>query len=238
MAHFMSYLLEHHLREITEMFPRQSMNQLLQREIETVIPLVADPEIRTDLERLYAMDYSAYVDRSLRAVGVRDPDLDEYVHDILVRLLVSPGGLVSRWKRDAPLSFRFKRAVKNAVLTIATRDSRRKRRVREMPDDEVPVYQPQDENELINDFRKWLEDEHGIPHRMVFDARLEGRDTKDLIGAVVPSAFALKKIVQTIKASVVRWAGTDPSFQTRIRKLMDAEESTLSKRFRRDQVAM
>jgi len=235
----MTYLLTHRpLNEITEMFPRQAMNQVVRRALEDVIPQVDDPEIRSDLERLYQMDYSAFVDRSLRSAGFRDPELDELVHDILVKLVVSPGGLVSRWKRDAPLSFRFKRAVKNAVTTLGERASKRRRRFTPLPDDELQEKQPQSQEDLITDFRQWLGKTLGDSAVVVFDARLDGRDVKDLIGTAVgiPTAYALKRIVQQIKAAAVRWAGTDPAFQEKVRRLMDAEAKTVSKRFGRTKI--
>ena len=232
----MTYLLEHHdLHELTELFPRQALNGLIQRDIEELIPQVDDPEIRSDLQRLYQMDFSGYVDRSLRAVGFCDPELDELVHDILVKLVVSPGGLVSRWKQDAPLSFRFKRAVKNAVTTLAERQAKRRRRFTPLPDDEIQEKQPQSQEDLINDFTRWIKKTLGPYALAVFLARLAGQDIKDLVGTTpgIPTAYSLKRIVQQIKASAVQWAGTDPAFQEKIRRLMDAERLTLDRRFRR-----
>lgn len=236
MGNFMTYLLTHRpLNELTELFPRQALNGLIQREIDEVIPQVEDPEIRSDLERLYQMDFSGYVDRSLRASGFRDPELDELVHDILVKLVVSPGGLVSRWKKDAPLSFRFKRAVKNAVMTLAERQAKRRRRAQPLPDDEIQEKQPQSNEDLINDFTRWIKKTLGPSAVAVFLARLAGQDIKDLVGTDpgIPTAYSLKRIVQQIKASVVDWAGTDPVFQEKIRRVMDAERLTVAKRFGR-----
>ena len=232
----MTYLLTHRpLNEITEMFPRQALNGLIRREIEEVIPQVEDPEIRSDLERLYRMDYAGWIDKLLRVAGFRDPQLDELVHDILVKLVVSPGGLVSRWKKDAPLSFRFKRAVKNAVTTLAERQAKRRRRFTPLPDDELQEKQPQSNEDLINDFTRWIKKTLGPSAVAVFLARLAGQDIKSLVGTDpgIPTAYSLKRIVQQIKASVVDWAGTDPVFQEKIRRLMDAEQETLAKRFKR-----
>lgn len=232
----MAYLLTRHpLREVTELFPRQAMNQLFQQEVEKLIPRIDDPEIKSDLVRLYNLDFTGYLDRSLRSAGFRDPDLDPLIQDMLVKFLVSPGGLFSGWKQDAPLSFRFKRAVKNAVATLGERASQRRRRVKSLADDDIQDEQPQSEEDLITDFRRWLEMQHGIPAVVVFDARLEGRDIKELIGVAVgiPTAYALKRIVQQIKATAVAWAGTDPVFQEKIRRLMDAEKQTLDRRFGR-----
>lgn len=212
------------------------MNQLIQREIEEVISQVEDPEIRNDLERLYQMDYAGYIDKSLRGAGFRDPELDELVNDIIVKLVVSPGGLVSRWKRDAPLSFRFKRAVKNAVTTLGERAVKQRRRFTPLPDAELQEKQPQSQEDLIEDFRKWIGKTLGPSAVAVFQARLAGQDIKDLVGtasAGIPSSYVLKKIVQQIKASAVDWAGADPVFQEKIRRLMDRESLTVAKRFGR-----
>ena len=232
MGNFIAYLLSRRpLLEVSELFPR-SMNALFQREIDEVMPQVTDPEIRNDLVRLYHMDFIGYMDKSLRSAGVAFSDLDPLVHDLVVKLLVSPGGLVSRWKRDAPLSFRFKRAVKNAITTLAERAAKRRRRVGEMPDQPFAVERPRDNDDLIADFRQWLGAQHGTPAVVVFDARLEGRDIKDLIGTAVgiPTAYALKKITKQIKASAVTWAGSDLGFQEKVRRLVDAEQATFAKR--------
>lgn len=105
-----------------------------------------------------------------------------------------------------------------------------------MPDDEIQAERPRDDDDLIADFRRYLQDQHGTPAVVVFNARLAGEDIKALIGktaAGIPSAYALKKLVQQVKASAVRWAGTDPAFQEKVRRLMAAEAETVAKRFGR-----
>lgn len=240
MAHFINYLVEHGLwSEVLSEFPRGQINALIARQVDEAIPLITDPEVRSDALTFSNMDYVAYIDRSLLSAGfVDEVARDELVSDLISKMLVSPGGLVSRWRRDAPLSYRFKRAVKNWIATMSERASRRRRRFRELPNDQTAREQPRDDDDLITDFRRWLKAQHGMPAVVVFNARLEGRDIKDLIGTAigVPSSYALKRIVQQIKSAVVRWAGTDPAFQVKVRRLMDAEAATVAKRFGRERV--
>jgi hypothetical protein len=165
-----------------------------------------------------------------------EAERDPLVHDLVVKLLISPGGLVSRWKMESLLSYRFKRSVKNAVITLGQKHARRRKRMRELPDDQVAREQPRDQDDLVHDFRNWLRLRHGEPAVRVFNARLEDRNVKDLIGREgigIPSSHVLKRIVSQIKAAAVTWAGTDPAFQERVRWMMDAEGKTLAKRFKK-----
>ena len=131
---------------------------------------------------------------------------------------------------DSLLSYRFKRSVKNAVITLGQKHARYRRRSKDLPDDQIA--RSRDEADLIRGFRDWLILRHGVPTARVFDARLADEDIKDLIGTEgIPLAYSLKQIVQRIKASAVSWAGSDPEFLQSVRKLMEEERETLAKRF-------
>lgn len=242
MGNFLNYLVGHGLwNEVSTEFPRDQINALLSSQVDQTIPHITDPEVRNDAIRFRNMDFVGYISRSVRSAlsssGFSDEaDIDGYTSDLMSKLLVAPGGLVSRWRRDAPLSYRFKRAVKNWITTLAERTSRRRRRFRELPDDQIAREQPRDDDDLITDFRRWLQDQYGMPAVVVLNARLEGRNIKDLIGGVIPSAYALKRATQQVKSAVMRWAGTDPAFQMKVQRLMDAEAATLAKRFGRERV--
>ncbi len=234
MGNFIAYLLEcHDLKEVSKLFPTDAMNALFRQEIEKVMPLVDDAKVKADLLGLFNVDAVGYVSRSLATAGFGDEERDALTHDLFVRWLIKPGGLVSKWKMQGPLSYRFKKAVKNAIATLAVRASRRGRRFGAMPDDQVASEDPRDDDDLISDFRQWLARTLGTSAVIVFDARVAGEDIKSLIGTNtdIRSSYALKKLVQSIKATAVRWAGTDPAFQEKVRRLMDAEQETLAKRF-------
>lgn len=244
MGNFLNYIVGHGLwNEVSTGFPRDQINALLSRQIDEVIPQITDPEVKSDAISFRSMDFVGYISRSVRSAlsSAGFPDeagIDGHTSDLITKLLFAPGGLVSKWRRDAPLSYRFKRAVKNWITTLAERTSRRRRRFRELPDDQIAREQPRDDDDLIADFRRWLENQYGLTHRLVFDARVEGREIKSLINQVagIPSSHRLKTIVQQIKAAAVRWARTDPAFQMKVQRLMDAEAATLAKRFGRVRV--
>jgi hypothetical protein len=238
MSHFTDYLLHRlTIREVSELFPRSAMNALFAKEIRRVLPRVEHGIQRDDLVSLLDYDFVGYMDASMRSAGFGETERDALVHDLVVKLLVSPGGLVSRWKMDTLLSYRFKRAVKNAVITLGQKQARYRRRSKELPDDHVA--RPRDEDDLVGGFREWLRDRLGEVAVRVFDARLAGEDVKGLVGTpLVPTSYALKKVVQQIKASAVTWAGSDPEFLQKVRRMMAMEDETLARRFGREQAAV
>ena len=73
------------------------------------LPTLGNPD---DRNRLAAMrGWTNYIAACLRNAGFREQgDLEERIHDIVVKLLVSPGGLFRGYdaRRHGPLDFRFK----------------------------------------------------------------------------------------------------------------------------------
>ena len=238
MSTFTAYLVRRlPLVEVTSFFPTEKMNDLFVREILRVIPAVQGTQLGDDLARLLNWNFVGYIDKALKS-AFGDAERDALVHDIVVKMLVSPGGLVSGWKMDAPLSWRFKRSVKNAIITLGQK-AKRRRRIRELPDDQIQQERPRSNEDLIHDFREWIRMRVGEPAVKVFDARLANEDIKNLVGQEgIPSNYALKQLVQRIKSQAVLWAGTDPAFQIRVQKIMDAESQTLARRFGRGTVGV
>jgi hypothetical protein len=224
------------LREVTEMFPRTAMNALFVGEINKILPSVGSQILKDDLVSLLGMDFVSYIDSALRRAGFATLERDGLVSDIVVKLLVSPGGLIKGWKMDSPMSYRFKRSVKNAISSLATIASRRRRRFAALPDDAAAAPSgPHSTDDPITDFRNWLETRFGKPAVYVLNARLEDRDIKDLIGSPgIPSGYALKKLVSRVKSAALTWPGSDPAFHEKVRQLMDAEDKTIAKRFGRE----
>jgi len=126
--------------------------------------------------------------RCLRNAGFREQgDLEERIHDVIVKLLVSPGGLFRRYdaQRHGPLDLRFKRSVSNAVKNIVEREKNRRRLLPavSLDADHVPArHQQQDDDTIIDKFRNLLQTRLGDLAVAIFNARLEGRQTKDLVG--------------------------------------------------------
>jgi hypothetical protein len=220
------------LREVSEWFPRYVFNDLYRQDLERIFSSeTLDKDVSEDLAKVKDLDLVGYVDSSLRRSGFADWELDEAVSDILVRLLVEPGPLVKRWDRKSPMSARLKVAIKNQVITAAKNRQRRAKRFQELPD-AVPSRPCQDDVGTINAFRDSLRSQYGDAHVRVLDVRLAGNDIKGLIGSEgIPSAYALKRIVQDIKHFVVGWG--DSCLERAVSQMQVKEEETLVKRFGR-----
>jgi hypothetical protein len=69
----------------------------------------------------------------------------------------------------------------------------------------------------------------------IFDARLDGRQTKDLVGLPElgsPGRWVVKRVVQQIKTAAREYAQAlgDPDFLRRVEGLLDAEAATVAQR--------
>lgn len=127
------------------------------------------------------------------------------------------------------MSGRLKVAIRNSVITVAKKSQKREKRSHELPAD-LASPPCEDDVGLINGFRDALRSKHGDAHVRVLDTRLAGDDIKGLIGSLdIPSAYALKKIVQQIKLFVVGWG--DSCLERTISQMRVKEGETLAKRF-------
>jgi hypothetical protein len=240
MRSFMHFLLAKKplpLNEVSDLFQVEQFNDYWKEQLDRVIPTITDPEIRKDLLSLRDLNLIGYVDRSLRRAGIPMDDLDEAVQQVVIKLLVSPGKLITGWKKDSPLSFRLKAAIRNAAISLGQSYSRRKKRRQDLPPD-LPARMSPDDGDLIHQFRQWLGQRLGEVAVRVFDWRLEDRDSRELIGSEgIPTSHSLKMLVRKIKAAAIAWGRSDPEFLVRVQKLMGAEEATLGKRFPRRTVS-
>ena len=159
---------------------------------------------------------------------------------LIVKLLVSPGGLFRRYdaQRHGPLDLRFKRSVSNAVKNIVEREKNRRRLLPAVPLDAglVPARrQQEDDGTIIDKFRNLLQTRLGDLAVAIFNARLEGRQTKDLVGLPEldrPSRHVVKRVVQEIKAAARDFAqrSNDPDFLWLVQRMIDAEAATVARR--------
>ncbi len=219
------------LHEVSDLFQVEQFNDYWKEQLDRVIPMITDPEIRRDLLSLRGLNLIGYVDRSLRRAGIPPDDLDEAVQQVVIKLLVSPGKVIAGWKKDSPLSFRLKAAIRNATISLGQSYSRRKKRRQELPSD-LPARMSSDDGDLIHQFRQWLGERLGAVAVHVFDWRLEDRDSKELIGSEgIPTSHSLKTLVRKIKAAAIAWGRSDPEFLVRVQKLMGQEAETVAKRF-------
>jgi hypothetical protein len=230
---FYAYLLSHlpdcPLLEISDLFPRDQINELFYREIDRLLREVGDHQSREELLAFRRMDPVSYMDGALRRSGFQDHDLDSLVHDLVVKLIVR-GNLFSGWVWGQSLIGRFKISVGNYIKTLATKRSKARRRTSELRHDH-PVRQTPHED-LIREFRAWLSARYGELAARVLDHRLEGGSTGDLLGAPgIETSYKLKQLVQRIKEGAREYFQRDPEFFQQIQRAFETEQQTMMKRF-------
>lgn len=237
------YQLDYLLRlwEVSGEFPRGELNALMNAQVEKLIARTSDPETKRELQQAQQTDWIGYIDRSARNAGVKDHDLDPVVHDVLVRLIVQPGTLFSGWSGQ-PIMARFKLSVRNALLNHRAARMTRRKRIPSMSIHgggeaamDIPVRQSQSET-LIQAFREFLLEKHGQAALDVFDERLAGGETKSLIGRPgLETSYKIKKVVQAIKRTAEEFGASDPEFLALVRRAMEEEAETVSRRFAQKQ---
>ena len=229
-TNFYAYLLRAlptaDLVEVSELFPRHQINQLFIKEIDKLIrQRLNDPE---DLRDLRQIDLVSYIDAAVRRSGFQEHDRDELVQEIVSKLLM--GNFFRGW-RGGSIVARFKTSVRNHIATLAVRRSRYRRRSEALPVD-VPA-RKQDINDLVHDFRAWLRLRYGVTVQQVFDHRLAGGDSKELIGIPgVESNYRLKRIIQQIKEGAREYGSRDPNFLSMVERAFAQESETMARRFK------
>lgn len=231
--HFSDWILDRRppLVEMSGEFPKAGINRLFNTELERLIAQVYQPQQRTELAKLRNFDWCGYIDRAARNGGFRDFELDEVVHDIAVKLLM--GGLFRDWNGQ-PLDRRFKASVKNALINMAAKHGSRRRWLpaAEIEPDDVAGRQAPDDEEAIEEFRRLVRDRLGNFALAVLDERINGGETKALIGSPhlgYPTSHKLKTCIRAIKALAVGFG--DHDFRNMVRNALDRERETVQRRF-------
>ena len=224
-------------------------DNLFNQELDAVLPTLRNTDGHNRLASLRG-GWTNYIAACLRNAGFRDQgQLEELIHDIVVRLLVSPGGLFRAYdeNRHGPLDLRFKRSVANAVKNVVAKEKNRRRYLPSIPfgndfvpggvtaDDLPAPSKPNHDPRLIDRFKTMLQSRLGDLAMGIFNARLEGQETKSLVGLPElgqPGRWVVKRVVQQIKALAHDYAQTldDPDFLSQVERLMNREAATIARR--------
>ncbi len=230
-----------HLLEVSDEFPRAAVNDLFNKQIDQLRHGLPD-DLRRELEQAKGFDIVGYVAKSVKNAGFQHANVDPLTQDVIVRLLVDPGKLVTGWQ-GPPTTFmpRVKRSIKNAILNLVDKRQRRRRWVRPVAPDQIDIAMhssPESDDEIIERFRQDVQEQLGDLALAVLDARLDGVDVKSLVGRAdlfTPSSYQIKKSVAQVKALAARHP--DPEFRMMVANALASEEETLAKRFGRAAVA-
>ena len=228
------------LLEAALYFDPESYNSVFQRELEALLNRITDEGARQEIMDLQGFDWAGYILNSLKRAGIRDEDAQqEDFHQIVVRLLVSPGKLF-HWNpgEHGPLERRFKASVWNNIRNIVEKNRNRRKWMQNADPVEIAERTPQrasHSQEIIDLFRKLVRQRLGELALAILDQRLAGKETKNLVGNVefgMPSAFSVKRTVGEIKELAQRFAARigDSDFANMVSKAMERESATIEKR--------
>ena len=226
------------LLESRDYFEPTDYNVVFDRELDKLLDRISDPDARQQIAALRGFDWGNYVVRSLVRGGFRGDDVPDNFQAIVLKLLLAPGKLFTNWNpRKSPLERRFRTSVWNAIRNLA--EKRRNYRKWMVSADPValaernPAKQPY--SGVLDDFRRLVAERLGALAANILDWRLQGEDTKDLVGRAelgTPTPYTIKREVQAIKALAHRFAAHsgDPAFLNRVEKALEGEAATVAKR--------
>jgi hypothetical protein len=235
--------LRHLLAETYFTFDPQAYNRLFDDELEKVIARVRDPR---SLESLRGFDWLSYISSWVRHAGYRDQrEVQERTHDIVTKLLL--GTLLRGYdpRIHGPMQLRFRRSVGNAIRNLVEKERNRRRNIPTTsiqqefvpgsvtPDDLPAKPAPDDHEKVIEDFRRLVQQRLGGLGLAVLDARLDGEETKSLVGSPTfgsPGKWTIKKVVAGIKALAREFFRGDPEMLRRVEKAIAAEGETVGRR--------
>jgi hypothetical protein len=227
------------LLENAEYFDPVAYNPVFEGELAKLLDRIHDPEVRKQIEALRGFDFGNYVARSLVRAGFRGDSVQEYFHDLVMKLLLSPGKVFRAWNpaRHGPLERRFRASVWNAIRNIVEK-IRNRRKVVTLTDPAVMAERNparQAYSAVLDDFRQFVVDRLGQLAAKILDWRMEGRDTKDMVGRPElgsPSVYSIKREVGEIKKLAHRFAmeSGDPAFLQKVEKALAGEAATVAKR--------
>ena len=246
MENFWGWLrLRHLLAEAYYSFNPAQYNALFDSELEKVIARVKDPR---SLEAMRGFDWLAYVSSWVRHAGFRDyREIQERTHEVVVTLLM--GKLFRGYdpRIHGPMELRFRTSVANAIRNMIQKEKTRRRNIPSVSiqqeftpgcavPEELPAKSvPQDDEKVIEGFRKLVRMRLGDLALAVLDARLDGIETKSLVGCPSlgsPGKWVVKKTVAGIKQLAREYAASlgDPDLLRSIEKAMASEARTVGRR--------
>jgi len=205
-----------------EHFDPSQYNALFRQEIEALLPKLTSPQQREHLQGIRTFDWTGYILASLRNAGFKGQEIEDRAHEVVVRLLVTPGKLFAGYdeRRHGPLLARFKVAVANAVKNLVAKERRRRDLMYQGCYPLAFLWLPERDQRIIEDFRKFVHQRLGLLGLAVLDARLDGDQMKVLVGDLAlgnPTAYLIKTVVRRLKALAVEYgqATGDPDFMAR-----------------------
>lgn len=186
-------------------------------------------------------NWVGYIAASARNAGFREyRQRQEATADVASKLLTGTLFRGFDERTSGHFDLRFRVSCANALRNIIEKIRNRRRN---LPTASTVEYEPaapspvHDDEKVIEDFRQLLRSRLGDLALAVFNLRMNGGETKSLIGSPAvgsPSGYVIKRVVGQIKALLAHEFAQhrgDPGFLRDIERAMERESQTLQKRF-------
>lgn len=233
------------LRPLAENFyelDHEAYDRLFATELKRLALQTQGPQAKAHLDDM-ANDFkfTAYVASSIRQSGVQDEqERNQRTHDVISKLLL---GKLFDFDPDAiPFIARFKTSVANAIRNQSAKQSNRTRLLPSIPILNEPGVGispgeiagrevPSSDDEFIGEFRALVNSRLGALGTAVLDLRLNGGETKSLIGSDEhgqPTSYRIKQVVLGIKQIAQEFAQLrgDEEFSRQVTRAMDSKQGT------------
>jgi hypothetical protein len=245
------------INEVSTEFPKEQINTLFEKDFSKAYQRVLGDSMgfrQTDTGGVVSLntprthyqtwlmfkdyDWVGYLSAAVRRSGVPVHDQDSTVANIVVYLLVKPGKLFAGWDGTSPLEARWKLAVRNAVI-----NARERRRTDHKRHAAVSLEEPgvvattastsPFPDEAIDRFKERVEERLGKPAVALLQHLLDGGEVKDLVKNKTFTSYRAKELMKGLKSELAKFAANEPGLALRIHKLLDKEQETLNRRFKK-----
>jgi hypothetical protein len=189
-------------------FDPAQYNALFDEELRKVISRTSDAKHRQALEGMRTFNWLGYIATSVRRAGFHDQrEVQERTHDLAVKLLTSKLFTGFDERVSGPFDLRFKRSLSNAIKNLVELEKNRRRLLPTIPirqkfepggitADDLPAPPPgrDDSEKVIHDFRNLVRKRLGGLGVAVLQVRLDGGETKSLIGGWLGHSAAVPQL--------------------------------------------
>ncbi len=200
---------------------------LFDQQLSDLLSRVDKPAERTQLVAMLNFDWIGDIERALRRAGFGN-ETDELAHDLVVKLLVTPGGLFAGW-RGQPMEARFRASVKNAIVSVIQKRANRRRHFPTVSMHPGVASMGEPDSFMVQEFLDFLRERHGELAAQVFQHRLAGWETRELYGKA-GSRHTIKQAVKDVKTAAREFAVGDREFQKMVEKAFAGEKETVGRR--------
>ena len=232
-------MLRLRLLEAADYFNPSDYNQIFDGQLEKLIHRLPNGEARQQAMAMKGFDWANYIVRSLQRSGFKDDDIQEFFHQLVVKMLISPGRLFAGWEpqRHGPLDRRYRRSIWNGIRNAQEKTKNRRRWMTSHDPSimagQFPGRAPY--SDLIDQFRSLVAEKLGPLAAAILDRKIAGEDSSKMVGRAefgMASAYYIRRETSALKRLAQQFASQsgDPAFLGMVNRAFSAERQTVEKR--------